>query len=283
MKTNLNNSDYWDKNIDYVMFIDENNSVSSLDIVKSKLLNKQEISPNENIFTVTGCIFDKKSYKELKKDFDLLRKKYWKNGQFKNKYDKLEYVCFHTEDIKSRKKAFHKSILSEEEYNNFIIDLDYVLKTANYQIISINIKIDDFLKYSTYKNMNLYNIAFNFIIERFIYNTPKKKKLGVIFEARGKNEDSLLLSHINNIINISGTEFVTAKDLQEKIKNISFNTKKNAHGYPYAGIEVADLSSYPIHRYVKFNSKRKDFETIETKIVGYPSELNKGFKIYPKK
>ena len=279
----LNHADYWEKDIDYVMFVDENNSVSSLNNVKKKLLNNETISPNENIFTVTGCYFNKAEYKIIKERLDNLRKKYWKDGKYNKSNNILEYVCFHTEDIKSRKKAFHKSLLPEEKYDEFISDLDKIIQESNYNIISINIKIDDFIKYSSYKELNIYNVAFNFIIERFIYNTPKTKKLAVIFEARGKKEDKALLKHINTIINVTGTEFIGIEELQKKIKGIYFNSKRGKSGYPYCGLEIADLSSYPIHRYVKFKTQGKDFKTIKHKVVGYPNAFGKGFKIYPKK
>ena len=57
------------------MFIDENNSVNSINVVQKKLLTRQEINPNENIFTVTGCIFSKKDYIYAKQEFTKLKNK----------------------------------------------------------------------------------------------------------------------------------------------------------------------------------------------------------------
>lgn len=91
------------------------------------------------------------------------------------------------------------------------------------------------------------------------------------------------MKHIDKIINQTGTEFIKSKELKKKIKGIYFNKKKNAKDHPYTGLEVADLSSYPIHRYVKFKTEGKDFNTIKFKINGYPKFHGKGLKIYPKK
>lgn len=266
------------------MFIDENNSISSINVVAKKLFNNENITPNENIFTVTGCIFSNSDYIFARKKFNDLKLKYWKNGKYyNNKKDELETVCFHSEDIRGRKKAFHKECISDENYSNFIIDLDKVLKEINYKIISININLSNYLLFSKYSEMNVYKIAFNFIIERFIYNMRTNDKGSIIFEARGKKEDKILLEHIDKIINQTGTEFIKSSELKFKINGVYFNKKKNDKGHPFTGLEIADLSSYPIHRYIKFNTIGKDFETIKLKIVGYPKFWGKGLKIYPNK
>lgn len=281
---NPNKSDIWENNVDYVMFIDENNSVSSVDIVKKKLFNSEEISPNENIFTVTGCIFNKTDYSNAKNEFDKLRKKYWNNGMYHNpKKNRYEQVCFHSEDIRGRKKAFHKDVITDDKYHEFITELDSTLAKLKYKIVSINIDIKSYLINSRYTEMNIYKIAFNFIIERFIYNMIKYSTGTIIFEARGKKEDKILLEHINKIINETGTEFLKSSSLKEKINGVYFNKKKNSNGHPYAGLEIADLSSYPIHRYVKFGTEGRDYKTIKSKLASYPNYIGRGLKIYPKK
>lgn len=278
-----NQSDYWQKNENFIMFIDENNSASSINVVKKKLLGNEEISPNENYFTVTGCIFSKENYLIARYKFDELRNRYWKDGKYLNSKGEYETVCFHSEDIRGRKKAFHNEILSEEKYNNFIVDLDNIMRDINYKIISITIDLKEYLIKSHYTEMNVYKIAFNFIIERFIYNIGRYNKGSIIFEARGKKEDKALLEHINKIVNISGTEYIHSKELSEKVIGVYFNKKKNKKDHPYTGLEIADLSSYPIHRYIKFETEGRDFATIKTKIIGFPNCSGKGIKIYPKK
>lgn len=279
-----NQSDYWQKNENYIMFIDENNSISSINIVKKRIINKEEISPNENLFTVTGCIFSKKDYVETKKQFDKLRYKYWDKGEYfdsKSKSNKM--VCFHSEDIRGRKKAFHKEVISDKNYEKFIEELDIVIKQSNYKIISITINLADYLLKSHYTEMNVYKIAFNFIIERFIYNIGSRNKGSIIFEARGKKEDLSLLEHIDKIINYTGTEYIKSEELKQKIIGVYFNKKNSSQGHPYVGLEIADLSSYPIHRYLKFGTIGRDYITIREKIIGYPNCNGKGIKIYPKK
>ena len=280
-----NKSDCWQSCEDFIMFIDENNSVSSINIVQKRIRNKEEISPNENFFTITGCIFSKVNYINAENKFDKLRKKYWKEGKYYNsKKEIYEVVCFHSEDIRGRKKAFHSEVLDKDNYDKFIVDLDKVRSELDYTIISISINLEDYLLKSHYTEMNVYKIAFNFIIERFIYYIGNRNKGSIIFEARGKKEDGALLEHIDKIINHSGTEFIKSKELKSKVLGVYFNGKKDKNDHPYTGLEIADLSSYPIHRYIKFNTIGRDFETIKHKINGYPNDYKgKGIKIYPKK
>lgn len=283
---NPNTSDVWEDNIDYVMFVDENNSVSAINKVKEKLFNNEEISPNENIFTVTGCIFSRISYNNAKIKFNNIRNKFWNNGKFYNpspNHECFETVCFHSEDIRGRKKAFHIEALQQNQYEKFIFELDKNLKEFDYKIISININLCKYILNSKYTEMNVYKIAFNFIIERLIYYIGSKNTASIIFESRGTKENKNLLEHIDKIINKTGTEFINSYELSKKIKGVYFNTKKNKDGNPYVGLEIADLSSYPIHRYVKFGTRGRDFETLKTKIIGYPDGYGKGLKIYPKK
>ena len=279
-----NMKDNWDNTTDYIIFIDENNSINSYNIVNKKLINGEEISPNDNIFTVTGCIFIHEKYDEAKYKFNDLRNKYWKDGKYYNsKKNKYEVVCFHSEDIRGRKKAFHNEILNDVQFNNFINDLDQIILSLDYKIISININLKDYILKSKYKETNVYKIAFNFILERFVYNMKSNDKGCIIFEARGKKEDRFLLEHIDLIINRNGTEFIKSKQLKKCISGVYFNKKFGKNNNPYVGLEIADLSSYPIHRYIKFNTIGKDLKTISNKIIGYPNIYGKGIKIYPKK
>ncbi len=277
-------SDVWEKKVDYIMFVDENNSPNSLNVIKEKLRNNDDVDINISIFTVTGCIFSKEDYIVARKKFDELRKKYWQDGKWYNpKKEEEEIVCFHSEEIRGKNKAFAIFKEDDEKYEHFIIELDQIINSLKYKIISININLEDYIKYSKYKEGNVYKIAFNFIIERFIYSMGSNNIGTIIFEARGKKEDKNLLEHIDLIINKTGTEYITSNELKRKISGVYFNKKFSKRKKPYVGLQIADLSSYPIHRFVKFNTIGKDFLTIEKKIQCYPKYIGKGLKIYPKK
>ena len=266
------------KDIDYVMCIDENGSSSNLTYVLKQISNEKEISEDDKYFPITGCIFTKEEYTNSKKMIKSLKNKYWENCMFyDSKLKREKCVCFHSRDIRKHDDCFNDSVI---DYNEFMVDLTDVMKNIQCKIISISINMHEYLK-KGYTH-NVYNVAFDFLLERYIYATDNNKKGVIMLEARGKDEDSELLEHISKVINKTGTKKISSKELKSKIDGIYFNPKWNEeYSSTYVGLEITDLFSYPIHKYVKRNIKDKAFLIFEDKIVGYPNYKNKGIKIFP--
>ena len=266
------------KDIDYVMCIDENGSSSNLTYVLKQISNEKELSEDDKYFTITGCIFTKKQYLDSKKLIKTLKNKYWNNGVFYDtKLSKEKAVCFHSRDIRKHDNCFNDSIIN---YYEFMLDLSNTMKDIQCKIISISINLYEYLK-KGYTH-NVYNVAFDFLLERYIYETENKKKGIIMLEARGKDEDKELLEHISKVINKTGTKQISNRELKSKIRGVYFNPKWNEeYSSTYVGLEITDLFSYPIHKFVKRNTKDKAFLIFEDKIVGYPNYKNKGIKTFP--
>ena len=266
------------KDTDYIMCIDENGSSSNLTYVLKQISNEKEISEDDKYFTITGCIFTREGYKNSKNMINKLKNKYWNNGIFydtKSKKDKA--VCFHSRDIRKHDGCFNNSVIN---YNEFMIDLSDTMKAIKCKIISISVNLYEYLK-KGYTH-NVYNVAFDFLLERYIYDTENNKKGIIMLEARGKDEDKELLEHISKVVNYTGTKKISSKELKSKIDGVYFNPKWNEeYSSTYVGLEITDLFSYPIHKYIKRNTKDKAFLIFENKIVGYPNYKNKGIKIFP--
>ena len=267
-----------DKDIDYVMCIDENGSSSNLTYVLKQISNEKELSEDDKYFTITGCIFTRKQYIDSKKLIKALKNKYWNNGAFcDTKLNKEKMVCFHSRDIRKHNDCFDDSIIN---YDEFMVDLSNTMKDIKCKIISISINLYEYLK-KGYTH-NVYNVAFDFLLERYIYETENKKKGIIMLEARGKDEDKELLEHISKVINKTGTKQISNRELKSKISGVYFNPKWNEeYSSTYVGLEITDLFSYPIHKFVKRNTKDKAFLIFEDKIVGYPNYKNKGIKTFP--
>lgn len=137
-----------------------------------------------------------------KKLIKSLKNKYWNNGMFYDTKSKKEKaVCFHSRDIRKHNNCFNESII---DYIEFMLDLSNTMNNIQCKIISISINLYEYLKQGyTY---NVYNVAFDFLLERYIYNTKKNKKGIIMLEARGKEEDKELLEHISKVINYTGTK-----------------------------------------------------------------------------
>ena len=265
----------WDNTIDYVMFVDENGNSDITNTLKN-ITQRIPIDINDKYFTVTGCIFTKKEYAKARNELNKLKNKYWENGCFEYK-DSVQKVCLHSREIRRRTGAFD---IKKIDYAGFMNDLSDLIARLNYKIISVSIDKENYLL-KRYQ-FNIYNTAMCFLLQRYIYVMPNNKKGIVMLEARGKDEDYILLNEMKHIIFERGIKNISAQELQNKITGIYFNPKWNKeYNDTFLGIEIADLSSYPIHKFIRNNNKDKAFEVLENKIDKFPNYINKGIKIFP--
>lgn len=264
--------------IEYIMCIDENGSSNNLIYILKQISNDKEVLKDDKYFTITGCIFTKKEYMDSKNIIKELKNKYWENGKFYDKKsNKAKTVCFHSREIRKHDNCFNDSLIN---YNEFMVDLTNAMINIQCKIISISINLYEYLKRGY--THNVYNVAFDFLLERYIYATSGNKKGIIMLEARGKEEDSELLEHISKVIRKTGTKNIKSSELKNKIKGVYFNPKWNEeYSSTYTGLEITDLYSYPIHKFIKRNKKDQAFLTYENKIVGYPNYNNKGIKVFP--
>lgn len=269
---------YWNPDIDYVMFIDENGNANSINNIYKKINNSEIITDDEKYFTITGCIFERKNYPIMRNNVRKLKEKYWRNGfYFDTKHNDTRYVCFHSREIRMHAGAFNESLI---DYNSFINELSEMLSNVECKIISITINLEKYA--NKMKDKPIYNVAFDLLLERYVYATRSNKKGIIILESRGMKDDNVLLKHIDEIINIYGTKGIKSKELRKKIIGVYFNPKwYGGYSSTYSGLEIADLFSYPIHQFVKYNKKNLSFRVIESKINGFPNYENKGIKIFP--
>lgn len=270
---------YWTKDIDYALFIDENGSETKLNSIFKLLTNGKNVDINDRYFTITGCIFKKEEYKHSVKQIDNLKRKYWANGNYyDSKEQKEKYVCFHSRDIRRHDGPFNDKLINHKE---FVDELTEVLNNIDCTIISITIDLIEYLKQGYLHSV--YETAFDFLLERYIYETMNNKKGIIMLEARGKNEDKELLNHIQSVLNTGRTR-IKSKELKEKIKGVYFNPKWNVkYSHTFTGLEIADLFSYPIHQCIKYDKSNEAFEIVKFKLAKYPEYKNKGLKIFPEK
>lgn len=270
-KPTINN--FWNKDMDYIVFLDENNCEDTT-YIKKKILDKLPIDKDENFFTLTGCIISPQEYVKLKNSFLKLKFKYWENGKYYNKNNQLTYVCFHSNDIRRKQIPFNDNLINCEIFGKELFE---TIKSIDFNIISITINIYEYLIQNC--GLNLYHTSCDILLKQLQNFLPNSQKIALMFEARGKKEDLNLHKHICSII---GTD--TIKKISNKIVGVYFNPKwKNENTPPYAGLELADLCSYPIHKYIKNGTKDKSFLAIEQKLAYYPDYINSGIKIFPTK
>lgn len=251
----------WENEIQYILFVDENNGDNVAQIAK-KLKQKKEISPDERFLTLTGCIIEKKHYEQLKEEFEFIKYKYWTDAKYFYEKNQVERnVCFHSREIRNKMNAFN---MEDEKYQEFIQELSNSIKKVKFKIITVNIDMVEFVMEG--HETSAYEYAFMKMVRAYKQEIREENGI-IIIEARGKKEDRSLHKYA---VELLGTEELS------NIKGLFFNAKWNkTNGVTYAGLELADLVSYPIHKYIKHGKTDKAFESIESKIIAYRNEKNK--------
>lgn len=267
-KTRPTDITLWEKEIQYSLFVDENNG-DNVEQIAKKLKQKKEISSDERFLTLTGCIIKNKHYEQLKEEFEFIKYKYWTNAKyFYKKKMEEKNVCFHSREIRNKMNAFN---MEDKEYREFIQELSNSIKKVKFKIITVNIDMVKFVMEG--QRGSVYEYAFMKMVQA--YRQEIKEENGIIIiEARGKKEDRLLHKY--------AVELLEQEELLN-IKGLFFNAKWNkTNGVTYAGLELADLVSYPIHKHIKYGETDRAFESIENKVIAYKNEKN-GIQKFPQK
>lgn len=261
-------------NIDYVLFIDENGSDDLKDIKKNpfKYTNQSEF------LTITGIVVHRDNLAIAKTELMRLKTKYWTDGLCSYK-SKIKRVCFHSVDIRKKQGPFNPRKIA---YYDFLKELSEVMQFIPFTVFSSSINKVKHCEQYVYPN-HPYHLCLNFIAERFAkyYLKPHDTAI-IVFEGIGKQHDRFTLDHMKLLLE-RGTSFVQAGYFQ-KIKGIYFNRKWSCLDNDlksYFGLEIADLCSYPIHKFVKYDNKDLAFTSVESHLYNYPQYLGYGIKTFP--
>jgi|GEM_PF-1751904 hypothetical protein len=259
-------------NINTVVCFDENGCSDNLNDIKKKLILHEDIDDARRFFTLTGCIFSKDEYKDASFIISKLKRQYWKTDPM--------CIVLHSREIRKGLGSFS---FSAEKRNRFVESLSNTLSMVNCKIISITFDLKEYAEHGY--QYDPYSVAFDFLLKEVYWLTKREDRVALVFEARGKMQDYQLLTHVDKIMNLTGMKEIRKDDLQWRIRGVFFNNKcaKDDKTNVYPGIEIADLFSYPIHRYMRGGIKGKDFDVLETKIAHYPDYLNKGLKMFPRR
>lgn len=253
--------EHLDSNVNYILAVDES-GVTHISSEQSKWLS------------LAGVAIDLSDFEEISNNIMSLKNKYWENGMFYHKR-----VVFHSRDILKRQKAFCYSGLPD--YKNFKSDLYTIISELPIQVISSNINKEKLV--SSYSiPYPTYNLAVEFMIERYVMLLERKNKVGVmVFESRDNKEDGNILELVNKLLS-NGNNYVSKERFKNRIKGVFFN-KKQTEDFTksYWALEIADLCSNSIYNYLR-SVNSEIFPLIENKFIGYPAYEGRGMKIFPK-
>ncbi len=225
---------------DYIIFVDESGDHSL-----------ESIDKEYPVFVLAFCIFKKLTYAETIVP-NLIK--------FKFKYFNHDQVILHERDIRKAINEFsilQKSFVREA----FQSDLSDIIKKSEFAIASVIIDKNK-LKNQSANPTNPYHLGLKYgldIVSRYLTKTCDSDEgtLHILFENRGKKEDSELVNEFHKICNHNESY----KPYPFKI--IILNKHSNS-----SGLQLADLVARPIGRYVlNKNQHNRAFNILCDKLI----------------
>jgi len=188
-------------------------------------------------------------------------------------------IVFHTRDIKKENGPF--KFCDENTRKRFIADLSDSIEKVKFNVISVTF---DLLHFATNgNNIDPYKFAIDEILKILFRHLSTHDKCVLVFESRGKHEDKIINNYLNGKMGIPGSTKIDS-NFKNHIIDICFNKKINENTKEaVVGLEMADLCSYPIYRYLRFCHEGMDFTLVKNKILSYTGNLKKceGIKVFP--
>jgi hypothetical protein len=269
--------EYWDEEFDTIMAIDENGTTDLQGIRKNLVkLFTPEQDFQDRWFTITGVVISRECFPQFREDMTSLKTDYWQEGNFDYKAGSKR-VVFHSREIRKRVGPFNPKLI---DIFSFMEDLSDLISTTPFTTFSASIdKAMHVLKYSN--PYPVYNLCLEFILERYCRLLREQGKTGMLLlESRGKKEDKLLLKYIVGLLN-NGNRYWNKNDFS-CIKGVYFNPKWDRPGNgSFILLELADLVSYPIHKYLRSDVEDKSFSVVQQKLHNYPHFFGYGLKKFP--
>ena len=241
----------------HYLFIDESGDPS----LKS-------INPDFPVFVLLGILIEKDAYRQLCIDFDAI----------KNKYFGSTGVILHSTDIRKCNGAF-AVLFDLKVKQGFYNDLNHVLSTADYKIVSSVINKPNHIKKYGKLADDPYEIGLTFLLERTLFELDRGDfAADVHIESRGRREDAILASRYNQLIS-RGSQVTPDRFVAKYGTEVTFKKKWEND----CGLQLADLCAYPVARKVLFpNEPYPTFQVIEPKFRRGPRGiLGYGIKVFP--
>ena len=185
----------------------------------------------------------------------------------------------HSRDVRKCDKEF-QILFDPEIKREFYTQINQIVSSSDYSIIASVINKEKYIKKYGKLASDVYEIALSFIIERSIFylddQSGSEKKLSILIEKRGKNEDTRLHEHFQRLCSW-GTGYVSPERIRAYCGNIEFNSKND----DVNGLQVADLIAYPIARYV-IDPRRANpaFDVLKEKFYSKRGKRY-GLKVFP--
>ena len=241
---------------DFIIYVDESGD--------HQLAAKNREYP---MFVLAFCIFEVSHYtKNVVPSIE----------EFKFKYFGHDMTILHEREIRKSLPPF-ELLRDSEIRENFIKDFSEIIEKSRFTIVATAIKKDEYIS-SNLSEENPYHVAMEFGLERVFMELQahgqRGRKTFVVFEARGKKEDTELELEFRRIMDKS-----TMEDIGETLDFLCVSKKTNS-----SGLQIADMLARPIGRHMlNPEQPNRAWASIYEKIRKSPKGEVQGWgiKIYP--
>ena len=268
--------EYIPQNVDCIVNIDENGT-GNLKKVLQAVKTGVPLPDSEKHFALTACLIHTRDFAAASEAVMSLKRRYWPDAMFCYG-GKLKRVCFHSNEIRGHKGAFHPSVI---DYDSFIVELSQLIATLPITVYAAHIdKVRHASRYIWPDSP--YDLCMNFVLERIMRDIGPNERCVVVLESRGKQEDMQLLDQIKHLID-HGNRYNPASRFS-KISGVYFNPKWSSEALcqkSYWALEIADVCSYPVYKFFAHGKRDKAFDVVETKFKSFPHYRGKGLKTFP--
>jgi hypothetical protein len=202
---------------------------------------KSSANTEHRFLCLTGVIFELDYVRTvLQPQLEALKEKYF--GSHPD-----DPLILHRKELMYKKFPFH-ALADTETEKAFNTEYLQLVTSWNYTVISVIIdKQEHNNNYDKNWKYDPYHYCQEVLLDRFRLFLKTKDAVGdVMIESRGGREDIRLKKSFRNLME-SGTNFLTAEELQESITSKELKVKvKEAN---VAGLQIADLLAHSVRRY----------------------------------
>lgn len=204
--------------------------------------------------TLCGILISELELDNLDRCIDEIKDKYWGSKK----------IIFHSYDIRNRSKKF-KNLNDPELRRSFFNDLNNIFD-INFKIIASSIDKRSYKTHNYSDTEDIYDQCLLFILERVVkdFNNKSCQSITIILEKRNKIKDTELATYLNDLFENGGRYIKTSK-----LKSLNMSYKFSHKNENENGLQVSDLTAYPISKYVldenalniEFDILKKRFRT----------------------
>lgn len=154
---------------------------------------------------------------------------------------------FHSREIRKCANEY-KILLDKKTKLKFYRELNKILEKQTYSIIPVGLNKLSYVKKYGDSGNDPYELCLSNVFDLCISNLKKQShanELVIVLEKRGEKEDNKLAFHITKIISKG-----TYKNPIESFKSLRITFKFNHKKEDLIGLQIADLTAYPIAKYL---------------------------------